>query len=287
MIQDFLSTSIQLTTLAASVLLLVQFFRFSAQRSSIAVHVHITPTSPAVPAPQSPIANAPDTSPTTASQQGYTSPCTPRLADAYLDTELRAINSLNAVPTALSALLPIDPFPAPISPLSADIHLFSELASILALNAVPAAIASLCPLACILPPVPVPIAPSAPVRSWRTPEATPDQAALVDAHSAFVSSFWAHQKASVPFPSSPRSIAPRAAAKARRSHSASIQVASAPNLQINLSQCRTGQLRGHTYVDVNDLPLPLPSVIKVYSVRGRFNGVGTADLEALGFTLIT
>lgn len=146
MIQDFLSPSIQLTTLAASVLFLVQFFRFSAQRSSISVHVHITPTSPAAPTPQSPIA-APDTSPTTTSQQGYTSHCTPRLADAYLDAELRAINALNAVPAA-------------------------------------------------------------PVRSWCTPEATPEQAALVDAHTTFITAFWADQKASVPFSSSPRSNCP-------------------------------------------------------------------------------
>lgn len=118
MIQDFLSTSIQLTTLAASVLFLVQFFRFSARRSSITAHVHISPSSPAVPAPQSPIAAASDTSPTTASQQGYTSHCTSRLADTYINAELRAINALNTVPTALSASLLIDPFPAPISPLS-------------------------------------------------------------------------------------------------------------------------------------------------------------------------
>lgn len=113
MTQNFLSTSIQLTTLAASVLFLVQFFR-----SSISVYVHITPSSSADPAPQSPIAAASDTSPTTASQQGYTSHCTSRLADTYINAELRAINALNTVPTALSASLLIDPFPAPISPLS-------------------------------------------------------------------------------------------------------------------------------------------------------------------------
>jgi len=239
MIQDFLSTSIQLTTPAASVLFLVQFFRFSAQRSSISVYVHSAPSSPAAPALQSLIA-APNSSLTPASQQGYSSLCTFRLADAYLDAELRAINSLNAVPTA---------------------------------------IASLCPLDCILP--------SAPVRSWRTPEARPDQAALVDAHSAFITAFWAYQKASVPIPSFPRSIAPRAAAKARLSHSTSIQVAPVPDIQINLSLCRTGQLRGHTYVDVNDLPLPLPSAMKVYSVRDRFQGVRTSDpkLSALPSSL--
>lgn len=127
----------------------------------------------------------------------------------------------------------------------------------------------------------------APVSSWRTAEATPEQAALVNAHTTFITAFWAHQKASVPIPSSPRSITPRAAAKARRSHSAALQIAPAPALQINLPQCRTEQFRGLTYVDVNDLPLPLSSAIKIYSVRGRFQGVRISDLEALGFTLIT
>jgi hypothetical protein len=60
----------------------------------------------------------------------------------------------------------------------------------------------------------------------------------------------------------------------------SVQVEQAPSLQ--LSNCKTSALRGMTYVDVSDLPFALPEGIKVYSVRGRFQGVKVSDLQAKG-----
>lgn len=264
MIQDFLSTAIELTTLAAFLLFLLQFLRFSASHS-ISVQVHIAPSTPvappAPPIPQHPIAPAPSS----------------LQADAFLDSQLQAINSLNAVPAALSA---------PISTLTADIALFSALADILSLNAVPDAICSSSTVS-FTPIAPAP-APTPSRWGW-TPQASSDDAALVDAHTAFSASFWAQQYNSVHVPPaarSSRSKPPRAAAKTRRTPAASIQVAATtPQLQINLSNCHTGKLRGHTYVDINDLPAPLPSGLKVYSVRGRFQGVRVDDLNAAGFLL--
>lgn len=169
------------------------------------------------------------------------------------------------------------------------------------------------PWAAELPPLDEPLAattdsisaPATPATSvdYRFGTATPEQAALVEKHSEFIRQYWQQQSAAEKPPilinihrSTPKSRSSKAKQKSIKSVAKGLPTTTkiiplpptttTSALTLDLIQAKTGMLRGHTYIDINSLPFPLPPGLKSYSVRGRFTGVRLDDLRQAGILIL-
>lgn len=163
--------------------------------------------------------------------------------------------------------------PAPISYLTAEIALYGELTSMIVLTKVPAAIASVC-MVNFAPP-------AALLRSLLLKAGEYLKLLLSKPLESIGSSLNTRHHHAHALP-----LRTTAAKAVKRPLTTSVQGAATSDHQIILSNCKTGKLRGHTYIDINDLPTAaLPTDVKIYSVRGRFQGMKITDLQKAGFII--